>query len=428
MEFNKQEHMLNRNKFYGQNPDFFPNLNGLEYALYDIMTITKEKHKEIKEATEKIWNIYKIFYNRVELMTEQELMSLGFDERIIPFIKMGCEPVSFLARLDLIVSDNGDIKLMENNSDTPFFEYECFKMNGIVSKHFGYENPNKYMERDLINYYMSEIKYMAKAEERELSDIKVVISGHQLSEEEVKLIKYIQKELAPYINIEYVPILNLQLAENDFELNDRMIYRGLYTPENYEYIDILIRLGHPIDFILKDKSSDGFNIGIELLKLVDENLITILNPPEAYAMQPKSIMAYIWENKNNRTIFDNLDETDIDKYFLPTYFKKDWFLENNVPFIEKAIIGREGDTIKIYDGQGNVIKKSMSNSYNSSGYVYQKYVELPDQEATTVNGKVKGKIIFGSFVVDDEASAIGVRFGSEITEADSYWLPLGLEK
>lgn len=427
-EFDKEKHMLERNKFYGKLTGFFPNLGGLEYALYDIMPMKKSIVDEIANATNAIWQIYRKVYGYITQLDDADLEKLGFDKQIIHFMKMGCLTESFLARLDLIVRDNGEIKLMENNSDTPFFELECFEINGKVAEHFGYENPNKQYERDIANYYLDEIKYMAKMEDRDVSDIKVVITGHNTSEEELKLIKFIQSEIGQYVDIDYVPILDLQLAEEDFYMDGREIYRGLYTPEKYEYIDILIRTGHPIDFIIKDKASDGSKIGIELLKLVDEERITILNPPESYAMQPKALMALIWNLKDEQTVFDNLDKEIIEKYFLPTYLNKDWFIENNIPFVQKANIGREGDTVKIYDGQGNVTKKSMSEKYNTSGYVYQQYVELPDKEVTTVNGKVSGKIIVGSFIVQNEASAFGVRFGSEITESDSYWLPVGLEK
>lgn len=146
-------------------------------------------------------------------------------------------------------------------------------------------------------------------------------------------------------------------------------------------------------------------------------------------MQPKSLMAYIWENRANTDIFEAEQTQIIEAHFLPTYMEPTYFIERGIPYVKKASIGREGESVEIYTGDNQLQQKSDQHSYGEEGYVYQQYEELPKLTIMTENGvKTDMSYIVGSFVVKDKASAFGMRVGSAITEHDSYWLACGVKE
>lgn len=430
-----------RNRFYGQYPEYPTDLGGREYALYQCKALKPQTVEDIRVVTDEIWWVYYVLYNYLQEKEDIELMErLGYPKEVIPYLFNGYPPTSFLARLDLIVNEETDTyKLMENNSDTPFFEVECFEMNGIVAKHFGMNDVNKSQRQDLYKHYMSEIKYIAEqVYDNDLSKVKVVIAGKREYEEETKQMKAIHKALGASIDVEYVPIMSLLLCTEKTELEGVTYERGVYTP-NLEAVDVIIRLGHPIDYLMKDhvivqeeweqqeqEQHKDFKIGLELIKMHREERVFLLNPPEAFVMQPKSLMAYIWENRANREIFNEEMTLIIEAHFLPTFFDPSYFIERGLPYVKKANIGREGESVEIYTADNQLQQKSLENSYGEEGYVYQAYEELPKLNIMTEQGVKKDmRYIIGSFVVQDKASAFGMRVGSAITEHDSYWLACG---
>lgn len=437
-EFDVESYKQERRNFFAQINNFSENLGGREYALYLVKGNTREEISNLRYASGKIWEIYmKTYQALANELSDEELMKLGIYPEILKYMRMGCGTDSFLARLDLIMNNNGEIKLLENNSDTPFLEVEAFEMNGKVCDNFGVEDVNKDYLKDIADYYLSEIKYMADVENRNVGDIKVVLTGKMSYEEETQQLLFLQRALGKYVKIEFVPIGDILLCEEDTVMDGEEYARGVYTPE-YEYIDVLIRMGHPIDYLVKDRVTmnpnwtaeekeqyKDYKPGMDLLEMYYEERITLLNPPESYLMQPKSIMALIWEWKDRNDIFTVEERETIEKYFLPTYLEPTYFIENNIPYVQKANIGREGDTVKIFDKDNNLVKSSYGNSYNRDGYVYQQYFEMPKADIVTEAGQQKGSYMYGVFIVHDEPSALAVRIGSEITEHDSYWLACG---
>ncbi|MCG4778710.1 glutathionylspermidine synthase family protein, partial [Eggerthella lenta] len=68
---------------------------------------------------------------------------------------------------------------------------------------------------------------------------------------------------------------------------------GLYDQQGRR-IDILYRQTFPIEMALLDRDEDGTELGRLLLQLVEMGLLEIINPPSAFLMQAKSVLALIW--------------------------------------------------------------------------------------------------------------------------------------
>ncbi|RAX29117.1 UNVERIFIED_CONTAM: glutathionylspermidine synthase, partial [Escherichia coli] len=76
-------------------------------------------------------------------------IALGIREEMIPYIGLDYLPQqSVLARFDFICTEDGSLKVLELNGDTPFIIQETFEMYEKICHEFGLHNPNK--EKQLI--------------------------------------------------------------------------------------------------------------------------------------------------------------------------------------------------------------------------------------------------------------------------------------
>jgi glutathionylspermidine synthase len=96
--------------------------------------------------------------------------------------------------------------------------------------------------------------------------------------------------------------------------------------------------------------------------------------------------------------------------------------------VKKPAFGREGDTVKIFNKDGQLIYKDGQSSYSEYVPVYQKYVEHPTITFNCEKGKQDGQLLLGSFLLNGKPAALGYRVGGTITNNLSYYLPVGLFK
>lgn len=416
---------IRRTAFYNQFPHFFANVDTLEYALYDIMPMPKEKIEEIYYATNILWRIFQKVAKQFKHLSADQLLMLGIREEMIPFISLDYLPQqSVLARFDFICTENGAIKAIELNGDTPFLIRETFEMNQLLCEEFGYQNSNRadLLIKSLSQALLASVQYIDK---QTTTPIKVVITGKQAHEdfEEYAHVQYIQKHL-PF-NIEYVPIKQLIIYEED----SATIERGLYTP-NMQRIDILYRPAHPLEFLIDDVSDDGqfTRIGISLLELVRDKKLAIINSPAAYVLQSKILLWLIWERRSDPLLFTAEERAAIEKYMLPTYMSADPLTSKGVGYVKKPIFSREGNTIEIHKANGEKQATSQFAHYTDNLYIYQQYIEMPSINITLKDGQHSKKWLMGSFVADGRACGLACRVGNEITEWDSHWLAVGLKE
>ena len=203
---------------------------------------------------------------------------------------------------------------------------------------------------------------------------------------------------------------------------------GLYDEDGHR-IDVLYRQTFPIENLLLDYDSFGQPIGQWLLELVELGKLAIINPPSAFLLQNKSVQAVIWGLHVERDVFFTQEEHEwIEEHFLPTYLEPDPFLEGGCSYVQKPVFGREGDTVQIYDGTGQLQLEDTYKTYQEYLPIYQKYIELPKVQYSSKKGVCQGHLIFGSFLIAGQAGAIGCRVGDPITNNLSYFLPIGLRR
>jgi glutathionylspermidine synthase len=415
---NPTTYSLKRKAFYQQFPHFFSDFQDpkLEYALYDILPLRQQQVDEIRFATRALWYIFVKVAKQFKYLSQEQLLLMGFREEMLPFLDLDyLNRPSVLARFDFICDDNGGIKAIELNGDTPFLIQETFEMNKHLCDEFQMDNPNssRALMKTLSMALFSAVDYLGLKRKPF-----VVITGKEadIDFEEHCHVKYLQKKTLPFESV-YEPIDKLRIVSED---NSRF-KRGLYTAD-MKRIDILYRPAHPIEFLIDDMAADGDRIGLQLLELIKDRELAIINSPAAYILQSKLLMALIWERRNDPKLFTKKEAAVINRYMLPTYLSEQPFTQAKEAFVKKPIYSREGDTVEIYTATGEKRVASEYNHYTDNLYVYQKYVEMPDRKIELENGIHNRKWLIGSFIADDQACGLACRLGAEITDWHSHWM------
>ena len=407
-----EDYMTKRDNFYSEIKNFWPDLYGEEYALYDISNIDQGEVEAIRLCTDRIGNI---FFKVSELLRNvhlDTLSELGYPVETLDFIRLKTMNIeSVIARLDLIKTEN-TYKCIEINSDTPTFIKELFCVNGSVTAQFGLENPNEGMEDHLARAVRTAVAASAKW----MDEIEpyVVFTAHEDNIEDRNTVLYLQELYG--LPSRFIALDKLKIIPGN----------GLYD-ETGRKIDILYRQTFPIESLIMDEDESGNKIGLWMLELVKTKKLAMINPPSAFLLQNKAVQAVIWGlHENNDSFFTSEEHDWINEYFLPTYLEAEPFLTKQVPFVKKPIFGREGDTVQIYSSTGKLIMEEEHKNYKDVPSIFQQYIELPSVTYNSEKGKKEGHILTGSFLVYGKASALGYRVGGVITNNLSCFLPVGL--
>ncbi len=80
----------------------------------------------------------------------------------------------------------------------------------------------------------------------------------------------------------------------------------------------------------------------------------------------------------------------------------------------------------ILDGRGEVVAQGAGSAYAGQPCVYQRYVAAPTRQVALGDGTaMDGTELLTCFVVAGRPSAVGLRIGGAVTDAGSYFAPLG---
>jgi glutathionylspermidine synthase len=401
-----------RLQFYSPIPEFWFNLYGGEYSLYHSHILTRQEIAEIRFATEKLGALFFKTAKLLRKMSDEVLLDLGFPKEASSFLRFkSIGPETIISRFDF-VKNGSEIKMLEFNSDTPTFIKECFYVNGLVANHFNQKDPNMNELTLLKNAVTKAIIESNKTLENQHQP-NVVFTAHHDHMEDWLTCKFLS-DIIP-IPTKLVPLNEITLFEDQLLDSDGVP------------IDVLYRQTYPLEHLIEDCDENGGKIGLKLLELVKLKKIALINPISAFLLQTKAIQALIWGLKNNRHFFSEEDTEIIEKYMLPTFLDTEPLLGTTY-FVEKPVFGREGDTVTIFNSNGEITIKNNHQSYQKELQIYQKYMELPTITIETEKGIEHLSYLYGSFLIAGNASAIGVRAGGKITANESYFLPVGLNE
>lgn len=401
----------NRKHFYEKVENFWPDLYGEEYALYDVYRANCEFVDQVHLATRKIGKIYFKVARLLREVDDHILVEMGFPRETLSFLRIApFSSESVISRLDLVYT-SGSIKCIEINADTPTFIKEVFSVNGDICEEFGLNDPNNGMDTMLAK----EIEMSIKDHFDSSKPCHIVFAAHDDHVEDYNTTRYLQQICQ--LPSRFVPLHRLQIIKGS----------GLYDDLGNK-IDLLYRQTFPIENLIQDQDDEGNPIGLWLLELVQMNKLKLINPPSAFLLQNKAVQAVIWGLHEERNPFFTEEEHNwISEHFLPTFLEPDYFLKNGQAFVKKPSFGREGDTVEVFDGKGHLKFADSQTSYTGFTPIYQQYIALPTASFDCEKGRQTGHWIIGSFLINGHPSGMALRIGNPITDNLSYFLPIGIE-
>ncbi|KFK76633.1 glutathionylspermidine synthase preATP-grasp family protein [Bacillus cereus] len=385
-------------------PSLLENDEWCQYMSTSINKIKKEEYYDIIEATDLVKTIFQRIYEYL-LESYEGFLQLKLPTELWEVTRTHYEGLfSYFTRFDFIVN-NGEIKLIEINADTPTGYLEPSVANQVLCDHHNVINPNCLEEKLHKAWNKIITDYQLKP-----NDL-IHFTSYDWHEEDFQTVKFIQHH-CPQPN-DYVGIQSIVVKDD-----------GLYTPGGIK-IEYLYRL-YPLEYLLDDKDSSGKRIGLMFLDHIAQGRVKIINPPSSFLIQNKGVLALIWQLHEQNQWFTEQEHAIIEKYFLPTYFSKDRFEENNIDYVKKATFGREGGGVSIIN-QGKEVAADKTPYYDQQHKIYQKYIEMPDCTIDTWDGDYTGKLLIGSHLIGGEAAGLFLRVGEKITGNLSMFIGITTE-
>ncbi|MGH1205369.1 glutathionylspermidine synthase family protein [Bacillus paranthracis] len=385
-------------------PSLLENDEWCQYMSTSIKKINKKEYYDIIEATDLVKTIFQRIYEYL-LKSYEGFLQLKLPTELWEVTRIHYEGLfSYFTRFDFIVT-NGEIKLIEINADTPTGYLEPSVANQVLCDHHNVINPNCLEEKLHKAWNKIITDYQLKP-----NDL-IHFTSYDWHEEDFQTVKFIQQH-CPQPN-DYVGIQSIVVKDD-----------GLYTPGGIK-IEYLYRL-YPLEYLLDDKDSSGKRIGLIFLDHIANGRVKIINPPSAFLIQNKGVLALIWQLHEQNQWFTEQEHAIIEKYFLPTYFSKDKFEENDIDYVKKATLGREGGGVSIIN-QGKEVAADKTPYYDQQHKIYQKYIEMPDCTIDTWDGEYTGKLLIGSHLIGGEAAGLFLRVGEKITGNLSMFIGITTE-
>jgi glutathionylspermidine synthase len=379
------------------------------YALYHCHQVSPQTIKEIKQASEAVGRVLMRTWSLIRTLDEETLLYYGFPPESIKLVKY--EPLApFCMRLDWCWNEKTGLKkVVEVNSQTPSFWFECVEGNGKVAQHFGLNNPDFNAQQLLRINLHQHITRAASQMKKPLSDCRVAFTALN-NAEDLGTMRWLSNQFQYPSAV--LPIEYLRIKDGKY----------LFNQITGERIDILF-MWYPIEWAINDVDENGKELWSALEELILKKKVVIVNFFSAFALQPKSVFALIsdlgldfFSGKDAETVFEYFPKTSLTPEKIGnTYFAK-------------PILGREGEG-GFAVNEGKIAVRSSNNDpwYTRQNYVYQELLEFPkvdiaEREMTAV---------WGAWLFNDGddglvSGGVGMRVSEgEITDDGSYWCPVG---
>lgn len=379
------------------------------YALYHCRQVSSQTIQEIKLASELVGSVLMQAWSIIRTLDEETLLFYGFPKDTIQLVKH--DPLApFCMRLDWCWNEEiGVKKVVETNSQTPSFWFECTEGNSKVAKYFGLKEPDLDAHTKLSITLNQHIQTAAKQLKKPTSDCRVAFTALN-NAEDLGTMQWLSSHFQYKGTV--LPLEDLRIKNDKYLFNQR----------TGELIDILF-MWYPVEWLIHDTDENGERLWPALEQLILEKKVVIVNFGSAFALQPKSIFALItdlgsdfFSDKDAETVFD--------------YFPKTSMTASEIgnSYFAKPILGREGAG-GFAVNSGKIAVRSSNNDpwYTQQDYVYQELLEFPQVE---IVGKLM-TAVWGAWLYNNGndkliSGGVGMRVSEgKITENLSYWCPIG---
>jgi len=361
-----------------------------EYWLDGIVVMPAERYEELEEASAMLWAILDKAVRYVH--RKHDLYDLiGIPPILWEMLDNSEFPaeglISRYARFDFAMANDGSIKLLELNADTPTGYVEASIATPWVCKDGGVSSRNDRMK-----------EYVAAAWSVEQPDTAACV-GYGTHEEDSGTIEALVRHSG--LDIRCVDCLDLWVDE------------GVVKDSEDRVIERMFAL-YPKEWMAVDEGGDALAYAIETGK------VQLFNPPLSIILQSKGLLAVVWGMYELGLLFDPKEREAIANYILPTY-NKPIFSGN---FVSKSMFGREGGSVRMFDVNG-ALEIEDQDGYDSSVLfpsVYQKRAEM----ARIQTSKGDFHLLVGMFMINGKPCGLLGRAGGLITGNTSQFIALGV--
>lgn len=328
-----------------------------------IYTFTKNEIDNIKRATK---TLYTMCLNVVNFVVNnpEYLFKLKIPEQAHKFIIHSWKnrDVELYSRFDLMVGENGQIKMAEINAQTPQSILEA----GRIQKNWAeYFKVNQY--NNITN------KFYDAFDDLGIDSLHFTCVNHETEDREG--VKYIQDCCRLYNKFLYIEDIGWD-GKNFLDLQNKVITN--------------LFLLYPFEWLVEE----------EFFKNITFDNFKPINPWWTYILTSKGVLPLLWELYPNN------------EFLLPAYWEK----PEKGTWVSKSLFGREGSNISIIENN-KIIEQSYDNNYSSVfGNIFQEYMKIKTFDGYTP--------IIGSWVINSEPAGIGMREDSNrITTVGGRFLP-----
>jgi glutathionylspermidine synthase len=326
--------------------------------------------------------LYDMFIEASQYVIDNNLFhDIGIPFNLVDLIKESWENDihwHLYGRFDLAGGIDGKpIKLLEFNADTPTALFETAIVQWAILKQNGMEETAQF--NGLYEALLDNFKRLVTLDE-DVSDFESRYEGWQFlftsirgnSEEEntVRLLQHIATEAGYETAFAYIDEVEFSGEEGIF-----------FNDTQYELWFKLI----PWEDIALEES----DLAMLLTQIVKNQKAIIFNPAYTLLFQSKGLLKVLWDLYPDHPLL-------LETSFEPLKRKMQ---------VEKPVFGREGESVRILDSNGDVLEGE-EGDYDNHKMVYQAYTELPtDSEGASYQAGV-----FYAY----EACAVGFRKGGKI--------------
>lgn len=362
-----------------------------EYWIDQMAVMDRKVYEELVQASAMLWRILDKAARYVH--GKRDLYSLlGIPEilwemlDILPMPEPGL--ISRYARFDFALADDGSIKLLELNADTPTGYVEASIATPWMFHKAGLESPNEGMKA-----------LVAAAWGKERPDTAACVDyGWHM--EDSGTIEALVRHSGLEIRCE--DCLELWIDEGTLKNKDGREIRRMFAL-------------YPKEWMAVDDAGEALAYAVETGRL------TLFNGPHSIILQSKGLLAAVWGLYELGILFDEEERTAISRYVLPIYNKPVF----SGGFVSKSMFGREGGSVRLFNEAGELELEDRDGFDSSVLFpsVYQKRAELA--KIQTAFGEFH--LLTGMFVINGTPCGLLGRAGGPITGNTSHFIAMGVK-
>ena len=327
---------------------------------------------KLEKATAELWDLC---LGAVQHVMDHNLyQQFGIPEYIIPLIEKSWteDHPAIYGRFDFSYN-NGDIKLLEFNADTPTSLYEA----GIV-QWFWLQDFDK--SKDQFNSIHEKLIAYWRYLKQYLYDDTLYFTCLKETLEDLTNTEYMRDcAMQGGLETELIFIDDIGWDES----------REVFVDMKEKDIKNIFKL-YPWEWMLKDDF--GKNIA------ADKNKSLWVEPAWKMILSNKAILPILWQ------LYPKCP------YILPAYFEADRLTD----YVKKPILSREGANIDLV--QNNLSIEKTEGEYGKEGFIYQQLCSLPEFSGNHA--------VIGSWVIGQQPAGMGIRESTSlITNNTSRFIP-----